>query len=404
MRSARSTPSPGPKAAKLRVRMALHTGAVELRDGDYFGAPLNRVARLLAAGHGGQTLLSESTHDLCRDHLPPLATPRRSASMGSRISARPESVFQLCHPDLPQSFPPLKTKLAPLDRETPSIAVLPFVNMSRDEENEYFADGLSEELLNVLAKIRGLRVASRTSAFSFKGKDVDIPTVAQKLNVATVLEGSVRKSGKRVRITAQLIQVATDSHLWSETYDRELDDIFAVQDDIAQSVVKELRAALLGEASARPRTPGEGRSAGGRRRARRQSRGLSALPAGTYFFERMTQADTGAASTFSSRRSRSTRTLRWRGRACRGSTRRRRDMAGRRCAKATSARATPRSAHWRWRRIWRKVTSSSATFRRLTIGTGRPPTPFQRALALGARRRRRAARGGRPDADLGRPG
>jgi TolB-like protein/Tfp pilus assembly protein PilF len=121
--------------------------------------------------------------------------------------------------------------------------------MSRDEENEYFADGLSEELLNVLSKIRGLRVASRTSAFSFKGKDVDIPTVAQKLNVATVLEGSVRKSGKRVRITAQLIQVESDSHLWSETYDRELDDIFAVQDDIAQSVVKELRAALLGAAS-----------------------------------------------------------------------------------------------------------------------------------------------------------
>ena len=132
-------------------------------------------------------------------------------------------------------------------RESPSIAVLPFVNMSRDEENEYFADGLSEELLNVLAKIRGLRVASRTSAFSFKGKGIDIPAIAQKLNVAHVLEGSVRKSGKRVRITAQLIQVTTDSHLWSETYDRELDDIFAVQDDIAQSVVKELREALLGE-------------------------------------------------------------------------------------------------------------------------------------------------------------
>src|SRR4030095_12194250 len=104
--------------------------------------------------------------------------------------------------------------------------------------------------MNVLAKIRGLRVASRTSAFSFKGKDVDIPTVAQKLNVATVLEGSVRKSGKRVRITAQLIEVSSDSHLWSDTYDRELDDIFAVQDDIAQSVVKELRSALMGETAA----------------------------------------------------------------------------------------------------------------------------------------------------------
>jgi TolB-like protein/class 3 adenylate cyclase len=236
-----------PESAKIRVRMALHTGAVEIRDSDYFGSPLNRVARLLAAGHGGQTLLSESTHDLCRDHLPPLVSAKALGEHGLKDLARREAVFQICHPDLPQSFPPLKTTLAPLDRETPSIAVLPFINMSRDEDNEYFADGLSEELLNVLAKIRGLRVASRTSAFFFKGKDIDIPTVAQKLNVATVLEGSVRKSGKRVRITAQLIQVATDSHLWSETYDRELDDIFAVQDDIAQSVVKELRAALLGE-------------------------------------------------------------------------------------------------------------------------------------------------------------
>lgn len=128
-----------------------------------------------------------------------------------------------------------------------SIAVLPFVNMSRDEDNEYFADGLSEELLNVLAKVRGLRVASRTSAFFFKGKSIDIPTIAQKLNVGTILEGSVRKAGKRVRITAQLIDVASDSHLWSQTYDRELDDIFAVQDDIAQSVVTQLRAALMGE-------------------------------------------------------------------------------------------------------------------------------------------------------------
>jgi adenylate cyclase len=131
--------------------------------------------------------------------------------------------------------------------DKPSIAVLPFVNTSDDAANEYFADGLAEELLNVLSKIRGLRVASRTSAFSFKGAKVDIPTMAQKLNVATILEGSVRKAGNRVRISAQLIHVATDSHLWSATYDRQLEDIFAVQDDIAQSVVKELRSALMGE-------------------------------------------------------------------------------------------------------------------------------------------------------------
>jgi TolB-like protein/class 3 adenylate cyclase/Tfp pilus assembly protein PilF len=281
-----------PESAKLRVRMALHTGAAEFRDGDYFGAPLNRVARLLAAGHGGQTLLSESTHDLCRDHLPPLATAKALGEHGLKDLARREAVFQLCHPDLPQSFPPLKTTLAPLDRETPSIAVLPFINMSRDEENEYFADGLSEELLNVLAKIRGLRVASRTSAFFFKGKDIDIPTVAQKLNVATVLEGSVRKSGKRVRITAQLIQVATDSHLWSDTYDRELDDIFAVQDDIAQSVVKELRAALLGEglgAAAEAKAKAEVHAAAAGRADNPEAYRLYLQ--GRYFIDRMTQAD-----------------------------------------------------------------------------------------------------------------
>jgi TolB-like protein/Flp pilus assembly protein TadD len=141
----------------------------------------------------------------------------------------------------------LETRPVALVGDKPSIAVLPFVNMSDDTANEYFADGLAEELLNVLSKIRGLRVTSRTSAFSFKGAKVDIPTVAQKLNVAAILEGSVRKSGNRVRISAQLIHVATDSHLWSATYDRQLEDIFAVQDDIAQSVVRELRAALMGE-------------------------------------------------------------------------------------------------------------------------------------------------------------
>ena len=155
---------------------------------------------------------------------------------------------------------------------------------------------MSEELLNVLAKIRGLRVASRTSAFFFKGKDIDIPTVAQKLNVATVLEGSVRKSGKRVRVTAQLIQVATDSHLWSDTYDRELDDIFAVQDDIAQSVVKELRAALLGEgtgstADAKVKAEVQAASAGRADNAEAYRLYLQ----GRHFNDRMTAADNARA-------------------------------------------------------------------------------------------------------------
>ena len=129
-----------------------------------------------------------------------------------------------------------------------SIAVLPFVNMSSDEEQEFFSDGLAEELLNLLAKIPELQVASRTSAFSFKGQAVDIPTVAQRLNVGHVLEGSVRKAGNRVRITAQLIRATQDVHEWSETFDRELDDIFAIQDEIAVAVVDALKLTLIGAA------------------------------------------------------------------------------------------------------------------------------------------------------------
>ena len=238
---------PWPDPVRIRVRMALHSGPAELRDGDYFGPTLNRVARLLALGRGGQTLVSAITYDLCRHYLPPGIALKSLGEHNLKDIDRREVVYEVTHERPTPSVPQAKGSNDPPEVNPPSIAVLPFVNMSRDEENEYFADGLSEELLNVLAKVRGLRVASRTSAFYFKGKDVDLPTVAQKLNVATVLEGSVRKSGQRVRITAQLIQVATDSHLWSETYDRELDDIFAVQDDIAQSVVKELRAALMGE-------------------------------------------------------------------------------------------------------------------------------------------------------------
>lgn len=152
--------------------------------------------------------------------------------------------------------PPIPTSTEPADgsqaadtsadaAQAKSIAVLPFVNMSGDEENEYFSDGLTEELLNLLAKVDELRVSSRTSSFAFKGKDTNIPSVARELKVSHILEGSVRKSGTQVRITAQLIDVETDSHLWSETYDRQLDDIFAIQDEIAEAVVGALKLRLL---------------------------------------------------------------------------------------------------------------------------------------------------------------
>lgn len=131
------------------------------------------------------------------------------------------------------------------DNVKPSIAVMPFVNMSSDSDNEYFSDGLSEELLNGLAKIEQLKVAARTSAFSFKGKNEDLRIVGELLNVAHILEGSVRKDGNKLRITAQLIRASDGYHMWSETYDREMAGIFKIQEEISRKVIEQLRIKLL---------------------------------------------------------------------------------------------------------------------------------------------------------------
>jgi len=133
----------------------------------------------------------------------------------------------------------------PIEPNDNSIAVLPFVNMSSDKDQDYFADGISEELLNLLTQVSGLRVIARTSSFSFKGKDLDVAEIARRLNVANVLEGSVRKSGDKLRITAQLVRASDSSHLWSRTFDRQIADVFKVQDEIAASVVSELKVKLL---------------------------------------------------------------------------------------------------------------------------------------------------------------
>ena len=146
------------------------------------------------------------------------------------------------------------TEVASIER---SIAVLPFVNMSNDPEQEFFSDGVAEEILNQLSRNPALKVISRTSSFSFKGKMVDLPTIAEQLNVSHVLEGSVRRAGERVRIQAQLIDVQTDANLWSATYDRNLGDVFAVQDEIAKNVAGELRVAFVGNEAHRARPSGE---------------------------------------------------------------------------------------------------------------------------------------------------
>jgi TolB-like protein len=159
---------------------------------------------------------------------------------GAEVGAAPASAAQ--------GAPATTTAFSPPPH---SIAVLPFVNLSEDKSQEYFSDGLTEELLNSLSEINELQVAARTSAFSFKGKDTDIGTIARKLNVATVLEGSVRRSQHTVRITAQLINADTGYHLWSKTYDRDLRDVLKLQTEIATAVAQALKLTLLGDTSAK---------------------------------------------------------------------------------------------------------------------------------------------------------
>ena len=179
-------------------------------------------------------------------------TPKilRAAALSAVVIALAAMVY-VFRADLHGVPVPLATTTAPAGQVAPSdksIAVLPFVNMSTDKDQDYFADGISEDLLNLLAKIPQLQVTARTSSFSFKGKDVAIPDIARALHVAHVLEGSVRRAGNTVRITVQLVDAATGTQLWSQTYDRKLDDVFAIQDEIAADVVRQLQVKLLGAA------------------------------------------------------------------------------------------------------------------------------------------------------------
>ena len=172
-----------------------------------------------------------------------------------RSSETPTVASTAVQPAAPAA--PLEAAAAPDEK---SIAVLPFADMSPKKDQEYMSDGIAEELLNLLAKAPGLKVIARTSTFAFKGEKVDIAEIARRLNVAHILEGSVRTAGNKIRITAQLIRTADSTHLWSETYDRPLDDIFEVQDDIADAIAQALQIKLSGGIpnQSRNRSPIEG--------------------------------------------------------------------------------------------------------------------------------------------------
>lgn len=181
-------------------------------------------------------IYTDETLKFCRDDGAVLVIVSAASDSDPTIDL---SVVQMGGPTVPIT-----------SHNTPSIAVLPFVHMSADPDDEYFCDGLAEELLNALAKIEHLKVAARTSAFSFKGKNINISQIGEALNVSTVLEGSVRKSGGRLRITAQLIDVSDGYHLWSERYDRQMEDVFDIQDEITLAIIDALKVKLLGEEKA----------------------------------------------------------------------------------------------------------------------------------------------------------
>ena len=229
------------------IRTGVHLGDVAVApDGDLYGDGVNTAQRIQTAAGPGQIVVSGDVWRQLRNRpsyrFEPLGehSLKGVEALDLYLVLEAPSVSGAAAPaDSPRSASP--ESRAVVER---SIAVLPFINLSSDPENEYFSDGITEEILNALVKVSDLKVASRTSSFAFKGHHGDVQEIAEKLKVATVLEGSVRKAGNRVRITSQLISAADGYHLWSETYDRQLEDIFAIQDDIAQSIVTALKATL----------------------------------------------------------------------------------------------------------------------------------------------------------------
>ncbi|MDK1388551.1 adenylate/guanylate cyclase domain-containing protein [Sinorhizobium sp. 8-89] len=229
-----------PQDRRIEFRIGIHLGdVVEESDGDLMGDGVNIASRLEGVAAPGGICLSEdayrqvktrldlSVSDLGNTQLKNIAEPIRVYSLRVGTAAHAKAVA----PESPAALPPT----APLPKL--SVAVLPFVNMSGDAEQEYFADGISEDIITALSKLSQLFVIARNSSFTFKGRNVNVQEVGRDLSVRYVLEGSVRKSGNRVRITAQLIDATTGGHLWAERFDRDLTDIFAVQDDVTQQIV-----------------------------------------------------------------------------------------------------------------------------------------------------------------------
>ena len=242
-------PDANARQPTIVLRIGINLGDVIIENDDLYGDGVNIAARLEPLAEPGGICVSSIVHE----------------SVGNRIDVRFSdggdiSVKNIERPIRVWKWHPGKTDVAPNRSnaanaepkvETPPIAVLPFTNMSGDPEQEYFSDGISEDVITDLSKIAGLLVISRNSSFTYKGRSVDVRVVGRDLGVRSVLEGSIRRAGNRVRITAQLIDATNGAHLWGDRYDRDLTDIFAVQDDVTRRIVDALKVTLSPAESAR---------------------------------------------------------------------------------------------------------------------------------------------------------
>ncbi len=242
-----------PEDRRMRYRIGVNLGdIIEKSDGTVYGDGVNVAARLQSLAEPGGILLSAKVHDEVQGRV-----DVRLAEAGEhRVKniARPLRTYRVvaAGEEVGESAPPQRdAEPPPALPDKPSIVVLPFDNMSGDEEQQYFADGITEDIITDISKVSGLFVIARNSSFTYKGKAVSVTEVGRELGVKTVLEGSVRKAGNRVRITAQLIDAASGGHLWAERFDRDLDDIFAVQDEVTREIVRALKVKLTPDEKAR---------------------------------------------------------------------------------------------------------------------------------------------------------
>ena len=234
------------EARRMRFRIGIHLGEVlHKTDGTVYGDGVNIAARLESLAVPGGVCVSANVHEVCQGKVEARFVDAGEHSV--KNIARPVHAWRIAIGDADDELAAIAPAAVEPITDRPSIVVLPFDNMSRDAEQEYFSDGICEDVITELSKVPGLFVIARNSAFVYKGKAHNLPDVAAALGVRYVLEGSVRKAGNRVRVTAQLIDGASGGHLWAERYDRELEDIFAVQDEVTEAIVSQLSLRLAPE-------------------------------------------------------------------------------------------------------------------------------------------------------------